>query len=74
VDEVVAGAVELRGVDVVDARGDGVAQQGERRVPSHRAVLQLHRPEADAGDGATGQLGEAAGSGRIRHSYSNRHR
>ena len=29
-DEVVAGTVELRGVEVVDARVDGVAQQGEQ--------------------------------------------
>ena len=49
------GAVELRGVDVVDAQFDGPAQHGERLVPvtrrtEHSGPGQLHGAETDASD------------------------
>ncbi len=57
VDEFVGdvGAVELRGVDVVDAQFDGPAQDGERLVPvarrtEHSGTGQLHGAETDASD------------------------
>ena len=57
VDEFVGdvGAVELRGVDVVDAQFDGPAQHGERLVAvarraEHAGTGQLHGAETDASD------------------------
>ena len=49
------GAVELRGVDVVDAELDGAAQHGARRVgvgrrPEDAGTGELHGAEADAVD------------------------
>ena len=62
-DERVAVAVELRGVDVVDARADRLPQHRERRVPVRVPALQLHRAEADAGDRPPRQPRGAARSG-----------
>lgn len=50
-DEVVAGTVELRGVEVVDARVDGVAQQGEqiaRDADVGIGTLYRHFPTREA--------------------------
>ena len=56
------GAVELRGVDVVDAQLDCAPQHGERLVvvarrPEHARPGQLHGAEADAADSVTSQAG-----------------
>jgi hypothetical protein len=49
------GAIELSGVDVVDAEVDGAAQHRKRliavpRRAEHTGTGQLHRPEPDTGD------------------------
>ena len=53
--------VEVAGVDVVDAAGDGLAQHRERGVailgrPEDARPGQLHGAVADAFDGAMAQL------------------
>jgi hypothetical protein len=53
-------AVEIAGVDVVDAAGDGLAQHGEGGggVPGrteHAGAGQLHGAVAEAADGAVAQ-------------------
>ena len=52
------GAVELRGVDVVDAQFDGAPEHGDRLVvvarrAEYAGAGQLHGAEADAVDGDT---------------------
>ena len=62
-DERVAVAVELRGVDVVDAGADRLPQHRQRRVPVRVPGLELHRAEADPGDHPPRQPRGAARSG-----------
>ena len=60
-------AVEVSGIDVVDAELDGAAQYRDRDLTRRRRTVadagQLHRAEADPGDGPTGELERAAGGG-----------
>ena len=58
--------VELGGVDVVDAQVDRPAEDGDGPVAvawraEHTRSGQLHRPEADAGDGVAGEVGGTSG-------------
>lgn len=57
-------AVELGGVDVVDPQLDGAAQQRHGRLAVAREAFELHRAEADAGDGAAGELPGSSGAPR----------
>ena len=64
-------AVEVAGVDVIDAARHRLAQHGERRVailrrPEHAGPGELHRAIAHAVHGAVAEL-ESAGGGDVGH-------
>ncbi|OBJ07769.1 hypothetical protein A5624_21705 [Mycobacterium sp. 1482292.6] len=61
-----AGSVERRGVDVVDAQFDR-ATQHRGRVVGGRRLEQLHGAVAHAGDGGHAQSADAAGPGLVCH-------
>ncbi|GAA5062646.1 hypothetical protein GCM10023336_41150 [Streptomyces similanensis] len=58
-----AGAVELGGVHVVDAEFEQAAQQCDGRAAVPAQAWQLHRAEADAGDGVGAEAAGAPGAG-----------
>ncbi|MDB5482889.1 MAG: hypothetical protein JWO83_3942 [Caulobacteraceae bacterium] len=65
------GTVEVAGVDVVDAGGQGLAQHGEGvlailRGPEDAGAGELHGAVAHAIDGAVAQA-EGAGGGDVGH-------
>ena len=71
-------AVEVAGVDVVDAAGHRLAQHGERRVavlrrPEHARAGELHRAIAHAVHGAVAEREGAGlldvGHGRVSVSF-----